>query len=82
MEKTRKCSDCHNRTEFKGISQEYERDGIRIVISGIGAFVCPVCGSISFPPGVANKIVKAFDALYALAEERHKGVLTASIISG
>jgi hypothetical protein len=35
------------------------------------------CGDISFAPGVADKIVKAANAMFELAAERHRGLLVA-----
>lgn len=73
--KLRNCSECHNQMEAKTIAQEYEREGITVKIEGIPAMVCPNCGAISFTPGMPDKIKKAFDSMYVLAEEKHKGSL-------
>jgi hypothetical protein len=54
-----------------------EREGLRVRITGIPAAVCPQCGDISFAPGVADKIVKAANAVFELAAERHRGLLAA-----
>lgn len=59
------------------ISQEFEREGLRVRIDGIPAAVCGRCGDTSFAPGVSDKIVKAANAVFELAEERHRGLLTA-----
>jgi YgiT-type zinc finger domain-containing protein len=61
----------------KSISEEFERDGLRVRITGIPAMVCPQCGDTSLAPGVADKTVKAANAMFEIAEERHRGILIA-----
>lgn len=73
-----RCSDCGAEMEPKEVSQEYEREGLRVRIDGIPAMVCPNCGDISFAPGIANKIVRAANILFELTEEKHRGLLVAS----
>ena len=75
------CSECGGTLEKRHISQEFEREGIKIRLSGIKAWVCKGCGETYFQPGGADKVVKAANCLFelALAEEQHKGTLTAQI---
>lgn len=75
------CSECGGTIEKEFISQEFEREGIKIRLSGIKAWVCKGCGEIYFQPGGAEKVVKAANCLFelALAEKQHKGTLTAQI---
>ncbi len=75
------CSECGSLLESKAISQEFERSGIKINISGIKAWVCQDCGEVYFQPGGANKVVNAANCLFELAmiEKQHKGTLTAQI---
>ncbi len=75
VKRPRLCSDCRHRTEWREVTQEYERNGLRVRLAGLPAMVCPHCGSISFPPGVAHKIVTAVNAFFALLEDRHRGAL-------
>lgn len=54
------CSECRTRTEFKKVTVEYERNGIKVQISDVPAMVCPNCGRRSFLPGVAvNEMLAA-----------------------
>ena len=65
----------------KLISQEFEREGVKVKLSGIKAWVCKGCGEIYFQPGGADKVAKAANSLFelALVEKQHKGTLTAQI---
>lgn len=75
------CSDCEGILEHRLISQEFERQGVRIRLSGIKAWVCKGCGEIYFQPGGADKVAKAANCLFELAstEKQHKGTLVAQI---
>lgn len=75
------CTECGGILENKFISREFEREGIKIRLSGLKAWVCNDCGEIYFMPGGAEKIVKAANSLFELAhtERQHKGILTAQI---
>jgi YgiT-type zinc finger domain-containing protein len=75
------CSECGGTLEKRLISQEFEREGTKIKLSGIKAWVCRDCGEIYFQPGGADKVVKAANCLFELAftEKQHKGTLTAQI---
>lgn len=75
------CSDCHSPTEFRVVTEEYERGGVRVRISGIPAMVCPNCGAVSFSAGVTTRIAEAANALCAVAEEQHCTVLTADRVA-
>ena len=75
------CSECGGKLREKLISQEFEREGRKVRLSGIRAWVCNRCGEIYFQPGGAGKVAKAADYLFELAatEEQHKGPLTAKV---
>lgn len=75
------CSECGGTLENKLITQEFEREGIKVKLSGIKAWVCQGCGEIYFQPGGADKVAKAANCLFelAFAEKQHKGTLTAQI---
>src|SRR3989337_2363281 len=75
------CSECGGTLERKAIIQEFEREGIKIKLSGENAWVCNGCGETYFKPGGENKVVKAANCLFELArtEKQHKGTLIAQI---
>lgn len=75
------CSECGGRLDKKYVSQEFEREGITVRLSGIRALVCTNCGDIYFHPGGADKVVNAVNSLFELAvtERQHKHRLTAKI---
>jgi len=75
------CSECGGTLEKKSITQEFEREGIKIKLSGIKAWVCSGCGETYFQPGGADKVAKAANCLFELArtEKQHKGTLIAQI---
>lgn len=75
------CSDCGGQVRRKTISQEFEREGINIKISGVEAWVCSRCGEIYFEPEGAEKLVQAANSLFALAVtgKQHKGKVVARV---
>lgn len=75
------CSECGGRLERKYVSQEFEREGVMVKLSGIAAFVCSKCGEIYFQPGGADKVAEAANSLFklAVAEKQHKRRLAAQI---
>ncbi|MGH9838383.1 MAG: YgiT-type zinc finger protein [Blastocatellia bacterium] len=77
----RPCSECGGRVRRKTISQEFEREGIRIKISGFKAWACTRCGEIYFAPGEADSLVQAANSLFALAlaGNQHKGKVMAKV---
>ena len=81
MMKTKKCSECGGMIQKKYIAQEFEREGIKVKLSGIKAEVCAKCGEIYFQPGGAQLVVSAVNSLFelAIAEKQHKGTVTASV---
>ncbi len=77
----RPCSECGGAVRRKVISQEFEREGVRIKISGFKAWACTRCGEIYFEPGGADRLVQAANSLFALAvaEKQHKGKVLARV---
>jgi YgiT-type zinc finger domain-containing protein len=75
------CSECSGMLERQLITQEFEREGVKIKLSGISALVCIDCGEIYFQPGGADKVAAAANSLFNLAivEKQHKHSLTAQI---
>lgn len=75
------CSDCGGTLRSRRISQEYEREGVRIKVAGVRALVCTRCGEVYFLPGAAGLLAKATRSLLdlAIAGRQHRGSLTARI---
>jgi YgiT-type zinc finger domain-containing protein len=75
------CSECKGRMRRKTISQEFEREGVKVKLSGFKAWVCSQCGEIYFEPGRAEKVTQAVNCLFALAlaERQHKGKVIARL---
>ena len=75
------CSECGACLEKEYVSQEFEREGVTVKLSGIAALVCPGCGEIYFQPGGADKVAEAANSLFRLAsvEKQHKRRLSAQI---
>ena len=75
------CSECGGQVRRKTISQEFEREGIVIKISGFKAWACSRCGEIYFEPGAADRLVQAANSLFELARvgQQHKGKLQGAL---
>lgn len=74
------CSECGGEVKNQIVMREFEREGVRVEVSGIRALVCQQCGEIYFAPGGAQVVVEAANSLFELARKnrQHKGKLTAS----
>jgi hypothetical protein len=61
--------------------QEFEREGAKVRLSGLQAWVCTRCGEVYFEPGGAQQVVQAVNSLFrlAFAEKQHKGTLSAQL---
>ena len=79
MLKPRICSDCGTQTEWKEVEQEYLRDGVRVRLGGLPAMVCPHCGAVSFSAETTDHILEAANAMFKVAGDRHRGVLTGAL---
>jgi YgiT-type zinc finger domain-containing protein len=75
------CSECQGKLRRKTITQEFEREGVKVRISGIKAWVCSQCDETYFEPGGADRVSQAVNCLFALAvaEGKHKGRLNARV---
>lgn len=75
------CSECKGQVKRKAISQEFEKEGVKVKLSGFKAWVCSQCGEIYFEPGGAEKVAQAVNCLFALAlaERQHKGRVIAHL---
>lgn len=75
------CSECGGAVRSRLITQEFEREGLRVSVSGIRAWVCTKCAAVYFEPGGAQALVKAVNGLFTLAKRnrQHKGKLASAI---
>ena len=75
------CSECGGNVRFRTITQEFEREGIRVSVAGIRALVCSKCNAVYFEPGGAQALVEAVNSLFAFAKrnQQHKGKLVSVI---
>jgi YgiT-type zinc finger domain-containing protein len=75
------CSECKGRVRRKRIAQEFEKEGVKVKVSGIKAWVCEQCGEIYFEPGGADRVAQAVNSLFALAlaDRQHKGRVSAHL---
>ncbi|HYY42663.1 MAG TPA: YgiT-type zinc finger protein [Pyrinomonadaceae bacterium] len=69
------CAECAGQVRRKRISQEFEKEGVKVKLTGLKAWVCERCGEIYFEPGGADRVAQAVNSLFALAlaEGQHKG---------
>ena len=75
------CSECGGTVRPRMITQEFEREGVRVSVAGIRALMCTKCDAIYFEPGSAQALVEAVNSLFTFAKQnqQHKGKL-ASVI--
>ena len=75
------CSECSGALRRKAVTQQFEREGLAVKLSGIQALVCSRCGEIYFEPGGADQLAQAVNSLFALAHtaKQHKGKVRAQI---
>ncbi|MFI5366555.1 MAG: YgiT-type zinc finger protein [Candidatus Binatia bacterium] len=75
------CSECGGTLRRRMITEEFERGGHRVSVSGIRALVCTKCRQVYFEPGGAQALVEAVDSLFALARRnrQRKGKLSAAV---
>ena len=73
------CSECDGKVISQMVTQEFEREGVRVEVAGIRALVCEKCGEIYFAPGGAQAVVEAANSLFELARKnrQHRGKLRA-----
>ena len=76
-----KCSECGGQVRRKSITQEFEKEGVKVRLSGLNAQVRSRCGEVYVEPGGAQRVVEAVNTRFelALAESQHKGTLIAQI---
>lgn len=73
------CSECGGEVKPQLVTQEFEREGLRVEVSGIRALVCSQCGEIYFEPGGAQALTESVNSLFSLARRnrQHKGTIRA-----
>ena len=76
-----KCSECGGQVRRKTIAQEFEKEGTKVKLSGLQAWVCGRCGEVYVEPGGAQQVVQAVNSLFrlAFAERQHKGTVRAQL---
>lgn len=74
------CHECRKGELRKGeVAQEFEREGVKVSIEGIPAFVCNSCGQAYYPQGVTKHISQAASELFALSQFKHAGSYKAAL---
>jgi hypothetical protein len=65
----------------KTVTQQFEKEGVKVKLSGFEAWACERRGEIYFEPGGGEKVARAVNCLFALAlgERRHKGRVSANL---
>ena len=76
-----KCSECGGQVRRRTITQEFEKEGVKVKLSGPQVGVCIRCGEVYFESGRAQKVVPAVSSLFKLAftERHHMGTLSARL---
>jgi len=77
------CSECQTKTELRQITIEFERKGIRAVMSGIPAMVCPNCAGKYVPGDIAGDVIDTVsrtidetEGLFRRSEARRKKLVS------
>lgn len=75
------CSECGGKVRYEDITREFEREGVRVCVSGVRALVCTKCGEVYFEPGGAQALTEAVNKLFAMARlnRQHKGKVVATV---
>ena len=75
------CSECGGNVHPRTITQEFEREGMRVSVGGIRTLVCSQCEAIYFEPDGAQALVEAVNGLFAFAKrnQQRKGKLISAI---
>ena len=75
------CGNCQGRLQRQEIAQDFARDGVKVRLSGLSAWVCQGCGEVYVEPEDAQKMFQAVNSLFALAllEKPRKEIVTAQL---
>ncbi len=65
------------------VSQQFEREGTVVEVSGVRALVCRNCGETYFLPGGAQSVAQAANSLFEVARrnQQHKGKVAGEVKS-
>jgi len=69
------CADCHSEMSRSLVEQEFEREGVRVVVSGIPALKCPNCGAVSYAPGTMDHVTRSARELFEIARDGHSNLM-------
>lgn len=75
------CNDCGGALQTAWIEQEYEREGLRVSVSGIRVLKCERCGEVYFEPCASQSLVETVNCLFEFARKNRqvKGKLGATV---
>jgi YgiT-type zinc finger domain-containing protein len=74
------CRECRQgRLKKSEVAQEFEREGLKVKIEGIPAYVCDHCGLAHYPPGVTGHVTHAASELFALSRFKRSGGYKAAL---
>jgi hypothetical protein len=81
QEPSKTCNDCGGALQVAWIEQEYEREGLRVSVSGIRVLKCEQCGEVYFEPGASQSLVETVNCLFEFARKNRqtKGKLSAAV---
>ena len=77
------CGEHQVKKEWRLTTFEYSEGGITVRVPNIYAWVCPISGEASFPPGTVDELITTVRELIALAKRarERRQVLTEYIVS-
>ena len=74
------CKACRDgKLRKREVNQNFEREGLEVMIDGIPALACEKCGQVYFPPGIGDKISTTANDLFMLSEFKHAGKCRATV---
>lgn len=68
MKRTRKCTKCKVLTQWGTTGVEFERNGVRVTITGVVAMICPNCGETFLPGLEAAALTRAVEEIFRAIE--------------
>jgi YgiT-type zinc finger domain-containing protein len=63
------CSECGTPTELKEIVLHFERNSLKVRVTGVPAMVCPRCGQKYVPSSVSREVLEIVEHLMGQLEE-------------
>lgn len=73
----KRCPDCRAEMRYQKVQQEFEKEGTRVVVSGIAGWRCPNCHAVAYEPGIMDHVVKSARELFAAAQASRSGFASA-----